>query len=156
MRKEDSMNTIRYITEYDIPPIIDLLQELNKSLEDSQLIDQRLVIENLRAMEEQKDTYENLVYINDGLVIGFISLLFYRSVYHRRGTAQINELIVKEGYRDKGIGKELLEYGIRRAKEKGMDEIEIGVEKGNTRAIQFYKKNGIEEEYLLLGKEFEK
>ena len=149
------MNIIRHITEDDTPHIIDLLQELNKSLEDNQLIDQSLVIENFKAMEEQKDIYENLVYVSDGIIVGFISLLFYRSVYHRRGTAQINELIVKEGYRDKGIGKELLEYGIGRAKEKGMDEIEIGVEKGNTRAIQFYKKNGIEEEYLLLGKEFE-
>jgi len=149
------MGTIRYITKDDVPFIIDLLKELDKSLEDNQRIDPELVIENLQAMEEQKDTYENFVYVNTGIIVGFISLLFYRSVYHRRGTAQINELIVKEGYRDQGIGKELLEYGIRRAQEKGMDEIEIGVEEENKRAIQFYKKNGIGEEYLLLGKEFE-
>ena len=82
-----------------------------------------------------------------------MSLLFYRSLFYKVGTTQVNELIIDKAYRNKGYGKELLEYGIKRAVERGMDEIEIGVEKENKKAIEFYKRNGIEEEYYLLGKE---
>lgn len=66
-----------------------------------------------------------------------MSLLFYRSLYHKNGTAQVNELIIDKAYRNKGLGKELLKFGIRRAQERGMDEMEIGVEKENNKAIKF-------------------
>ena len=35
-----------------------------------------------------------------------------------------------------------------------IDEIEVGVMKDNNRALSFYRRNGFEEEYLLLGKEY--
>jgi ribosomal protein S18 acetylase RimI-like enzyme len=37
-----------------------------------------------------------------------------------------------------------------------MDEIEVGTEITNTKAQNFYKKTGFNEEYVLLGREFEK
>ncbi len=35
-----------------------------------------------------------------------------------------------------------------------MDEIEVGTETDNAAARRFYKKNGFDEEYVLLGMEF--
>jgi len=112
------------------------------------------IVKHYNEMTKSKDIYENYVYEEDGAVIGFLSLIHYRSVYHKKGTTLINELVVLKGSRNKGIGGELLKYGIERAKEKGMDEIEVGVMKKNTKAIEFYKEHGITEEYYLLGMEF--
>lgn len=139
----------------DLEGIIKLLYQMNEALDEDQVFVENNVAEHFIKMEKQKETYENYVIEEDHKIIGYMSLLFYRSIYHRKGTAQINELIIDHEHRNKGIGKELLLYGIRRAQERGMDEIEIGVEKENSKAIKFYKENGIEEEYLLLGKEFE-
>ncbi len=81
-------------------------------------------------------------------------MIFYRSFFHKNGTALINELIVNSEFRNRNIGRELLEYCIKIAKDNEMDEIEVGVMKENIKAIEFYKRNNITEEYLLLGLEF--
>ena len=49
----------------------------------------------------------------------------------------------------------LLEVVIQEAKKREMDEIEVGVMKDNPKPIKFYKDNGINDEYLILGMEFE-
>jgi ribosomal protein S18 acetylase RimI-like enzyme len=90
----------------------------------------------------------------DDQVIGFLSLVLYRSFFHRKGTALVNELVVKKEFRNQQIGKALLEHAFSVATEAGMDELEVGVMKENTHALTFYRKNGFGEEYLLLGKEF--
>lgn len=148
------METIRQWRKEDIDSIIDLLYALNASLGEDQEIEKGNVVTHFQRMQHYPDIYENLVYEEDGNIIGFISILYYRSVYHRVGTALINELIVSENHRNKNIGKKLLETAIAHARQRGMDEIEVGVMKDNTNAIRFYKKNGVNEEYYLLGKEF--
>ncbi len=148
------MMIIRKWKVEDFIQIMSLLSEMNEALGEDQEIEFGNVFENFKAMEQQKDTYENYVIEENKKILGFMSLLFYRSIYHKKGTVQINELIVKKEYRSKGLGQKLLQYGIKVGRERGVDEIEIGVEKDNTRAIEFYKKNGINEEYVLLGKEY--
>ena len=145
--------TIRKWNVNDVDEIMNLLQQMNEALDEEQEINIENVSVHFTKMEEQKDTYENYVIDKENKVIGYMSLLFYRSLFHKVGTTQVNELIIDKAFRNKGYGKELLEYGIKRAIERGMDEIEIGVEKENKKAIEFYKRNGIEEEYYLLGKE---
>jgi len=151
--REYSMH-IRQWKEQDLNQIISLLHEMEDTLEEDQKIEYKNVYNHFQAMEQQKDTYENYVLVLDEKVIGFMSILFYRSIYHQKGTAQINELVVSKDYRNQGLGKQLLQFGIKIAKERGMDEIEIGVSKDNKKALDFYKRNGIDEEYVLLGKEF--
>ncbi len=145
--------TIRKWNINDLDEIMILLQQMNEALDEQQEINIESINVHFKKMEELKNVYENYVLVKDNKVIGYMSLLFYRSLFHKVGTAQMNELIIDKAYRNKSYGKELLEYGVKRAVDKGMDEIEIGVEKENKKAIEFYKRNGIEEEYLLLGKE---
>ncbi|GAK59929.1 GCN5-related N-acetyltransferase [Candidatus Vecturithrix granuli] len=145
---------IRKWQEQDLPQIIALLQELNEALGEDQEIDDSTVREHYVNMNEQPEVYENYVFEDNGMVAGFLSLLFYRTIYHKRGTALINELIVSKAYRNQKIGEQLLQYGMNAARERGMDEIEVGVMQDNIGAIKFYKKHGITEEYVLLGMEF--
>ncbi len=99
-------------------------------------------------------SYHNLVCEVDGQVRGFLSLVFYGSFFHRVGTALINELVIDSKQRGLGLGRQLIDAAIAEARARGMDEIEVGTEVNNLAAQQFYKKCGLNEEYVLLGMEF--
>jgi len=145
--------SIRNWKEEDLDEITTLMNELAESLKDDDyLISEETVRKLFKDMNNS--IYESYVYETDNRIVGFISLVFYKSIFHREGTALINELIVKEEYHNKGIGKDLLHYAIKRSLERGMDEIEVGVMQENLKAIEFYKRNGLTDEYLLLGKDF--
>jgi len=145
---------IRMWREEDLPEIYNLLNELNEALGEDQEISIETIKNHYTEMQRNKDIYQNYIYDIKDKVVGFVSIVNYRSVYHKNGTALINELIVSREYRNRGIGEELLRYCIKEAEWNEMDEIEVGVMKENRKAIEFYKRNGIDEEYLLLGKEF--
>jgi ribosomal protein S18 acetylase RimI-like enzyme len=106
-------------------------------------------------MAANPDFYFTLVAEQEGHVIGFISLLFYRVWFHPGGTALINELIVDDRYRNQGIGALLIDAAVKEAHSRGMDEIEVGTEQENLGAQRFYRRCGFNETYLLLGMEFE-
>jgi ribosomal protein S18 acetylase RimI-like enzyme len=145
---------IRSMTQDDIPAVLMLMNELSLALGEDEPVDDATLYGHYEAMQKNSDMYMNLVLEVDRQIVGFMSLLFYRSFLHHKGTALINELIIKKGFRGNSYGRELLNHGINTAKELGLDEIEVGVMKENVKALDFYKKNGMELEYCLLGMEF--
>ena len=54
----------------------------------------------------------------------------------------LSRLIVRKEYRKRGYGKALSEYVLSLAKEKGYNEIALGVDCDNTAAVKLYKKLG--------------
>lgn len=52
----------------------------------------------------------------------------------------VSRMIVKKEYRNQGIGSEILEFLIRKAKDMGFSEMTIGVDKDNVNALHLYKK----------------
>ena len=69
--------------------------------------------------------------------------------------ALINELVVSQAYRGRGIGQALVAKARDEALSRGMDEIEVGTEQDNLAARSLYQKCGFDQEYVLLGLEFE-
>lgn len=57
----------------------------------------------------------------------------------------VSRMIVKKEYRNCGIGSELLNFLIKKAKEKGYSEMAIGVDKDNENALHMYRKFGFTE-----------
>jgi len=145
---------IREWNEADLSEILILLDQLNEAQDENQELDIGNIQRLYQSMIALPEVYHNAIFEDGGVIIGFVSVVFYQSIYHKVGTALINELVVSDSHRNQGIGKALLNYVIELAKAKGMDEIEIGVMKDNTKAISFYKACGIDKEYLLLGMEF--
>lgn len=139
----------------DLPEINRLLNELARSINIPYHGDIQLLQKHFMLTESYRDVYSTHVAVAEGKIVGFVSIVYYSSALHRRGTALINELIVDDRFRGKGIGRDLLQYCINEAKVKGFDEIEVGAEPNNGKAIAFYKQNGIDQEYVLLGKEFD-
>ncbi len=57
----------------------------------------------------------------------------------------VSRMIVKKEYRNRGIGSEILEFLIKKAKEMGFSEMTIGVDKDNETALHMYRKYGFTE-----------
>ena len=86
---------------------------------------------------------------------GFLSMIFYRTFFHRGGTALVNELVVDGQQRGLGLGQLLMQTAITEALARDMDEIEVGTEEDNQAVQAFYSRAGLNERYVLLGMEFE-
>ena len=52
----------------------------------------------------------------------------------------VSRMIVKKEYRGRGIGSEILEFLINKAKKMGFSEMTIGVDKDNENALHLYRK----------------
>jgi len=57
----------------------------------------------------------------------------------------VSRMIVKKEYRNRGIGSDILEFLIAKAKEMGFSEMTIGVDKDNINALHLYRKYGFTE-----------
>jgi len=150
------MIIIRDLGKEDLISLKVLLDDLNNAIKFKHEINENDLNSVYVNIDKYPEIYSNYVAIENDKIVGFLSIVFYKTFLHKGGTALINELIVAETHRNKGIGKKLIQKAIQSAKSRGMDEIEVGTEITNTKAQNFYKKTGFNEEYVLLGREFEK
>ena len=92
-----------------------------------------------------------LVAEEDGLVVGLLSFM-YRHVESdkqvTRNVIFIDDLAVKEEYRGKGIGTQLLETIKERVKTENLDGLELQVNARNTAAKKMYEKFGFTEKSI--------
>ena len=88
----------------------------------------------------------------DKRIVGFCSLSVKNNLWQQGNLGHIDELIVDESFRRKGIGKELLHRLIRFAEEKGCRRIELDSAFHRTKAHDFYEENGFEKRALLFSK----
>ncbi|MEW6525029.1 MAG: GNAT family N-acetyltransferase [Bacillota bacterium] len=144
---------IRTLEITDLPAVAGLMEQLAESARTHAAPDIGLMANLHEQMAAMPEVYCNLVALVGGQVTGFISAIFYRSFFHRGGTALINELVVDRTHRGTGVGSRLVASVVDEATRRGMDEVEVGTEKTNEAARRFYRAAGFDEEYVLLGME---
>lgn len=66
------------------------------------------------------------------------------SLFRNFKTLYIDDLCIDENFRNTGIGKKLFAHSVEFARECGCYNIELNVWSFNDRAIEFYKKQGME------------
>lgn len=98
--------------------------------------------ENILVAEEDNNIY--------GVIIYKIKEVKEHINLKDRTTLWIDELVVDEKARKMGIGKNLFSEVKRIAKEKNYDEVELNCWNFNERAIQFYKKCGMNIQRLIM------
>lgn len=150
---------IEYIEKYK-ENVKDLLCELQEHIVN---IDKEKynIMSNKFREEYFKKTIKNLkenegkmfLYVKDEKVLGLSCCCIYneeKTEYDfccpKRG--YITELVVTKNSRNKGIGKELLNYTKKYLKEQNCKKTLIGVFAYNESAISFYKKNGYHERMI--------
>jgi len=144
---------VREMSTDDIPLVQYLMEQLNEVFETSHDISQNAINNTFREMRGQHTIYFNFVALLNNQITGFISAVIYKTFFHPKGTLLINELVVDKQHRGKKIGEALLRQAFEVARKHKVNEIEVGTTFENKAAIKFYKKNGLKDESIILGKE---
>ena len=76
-------------------------------------------------------------------VIGTLQLSLIQYLTYKGGIrAQIEAVRVHEAYRGRGIGKQLFEWAIQRAREKRAHVVQLTTDKKRPEALNFYERLG--------------
>ena len=111
--------------------------------------------ENLRDMADN-DAYEVLLAEDRGQIVGLLGLNFRHTLFHPAPSALIDELVVEQGHRRRGVGQRLMAEAIERCRAAGCCEIEVSTEQSNEAAQKFYRQHGFSHEAVLFELEFGK
>lgn len=86
---------------------------------------------------------ELMVVVNDLDIIGTFQMTFIPYLtYQGRWRAQIEAVRIRKDQRGKGIGQEVFEWAIQRAKQQGVHLLQLTTDKQRPEAIRFYEKLG--------------
>ncbi len=137
---------IRRAVQSDIPAMGQLLRELF-SIEDDFTVDFE---KQSRGLKLLLDTSSAIVLVveSDDQVIAMASVQTLISTAMGESVGLIEDVIVTEEYRGKGIGKKLLERVIEESVNAGMKRLALGVDNRNHHAIAFYEKHGFSTSHL--------
>ena len=144
---------IRNVTTQDLPMILDLLYKLGRPKPQN---------------NEEESRYENRIkqYLSDAdkqilvaqinfEIIGLVSMIFLPRLNQTQLELYIPELIVRDEYRNRGVGHKLINSCIEIGKKKKCHRIRL--ESGNVRKEShvFYKNLGFVQNALSFTKEIE-
>lgn len=128
----------------DVPFIVQMLanDKLGKLREDYQEpLPEKYYIafENINTDQNQ----ELIVVEKDGEVIGTLQLSFIQYLTYQGGIrAQIEAVRIREDLRGGGIGQQMFEWAIARAKERKAHILQLTTDKSRPEALHFYEKLG--------------
>ncbi|MCR5505454.1 MAG: GNAT family N-acetyltransferase [Bacilli bacterium] len=89
-----------------------------------------------------------IVFTIDDKIVGYSMLAMSFSTEYGVPCVWIEDIFVKEKYRNRGIGTEFFNY-LKREYPREQYRLRLEVEKDNERAISFYEQNGLTDiEYL--------
>lgn len=96
-------------------------------------------------LQQLKDEqYYGLVYEQKHHIIAFLHLRLEDQLHHAAKIAEIMELIVAENERSQGIGKALIQRGLRIAKQRGCIQMEVSSHHQRSNAHRFYERCGFQ------------
>ena len=139
---------VREATKADLPAIGKLLEDLTNAMDNTEGIDIGIAIKTCEHLLKDASSHF-LVAAREGTPVGFIYFTIRQTILHRSPSALIDELVVAEEYRGKGVGKQLVLAAIEKCRQLGCCEVEMSTEKTNLKARKFYKECGFEERGML-------
>jgi len=139
---------VREATKSDLPAIGKLLEDLTNAMDNTEGIDIGIAIKTCEHLINDASSYF-LVAAMEGTPVGFIYFTIRQTILHRSPSALIDELVVAEEYRGKGVGKQLVLAAIEKCRQLGCCEVEVSTEKTNLKARKFYKRCGFDERGMI-------
>ncbi|MBD2704271.1 GNAT family N-acetyltransferase [Spirosoma sp. BT702] len=91
------------------------------------------------------DSNQELIVVEDekGEMIGTLQLSFIQYLTYQGGIrAQIEAVRIREDQRGEGIGRQMMEWAIARARERNAHLLQLTTDKQRSEALRFYEKLG--------------
>jgi ribosomal protein S18 acetylase RimI-like enzyme len=95
-----------------------------------------------------------LLAVAENEIVGLLSCSVRPDLRHAGPAGLIEELIVSEAWRGRGVGRALLAEALSRLAAQGCVEVAVAVMPENARAIALYRAHGLADEALLLERHF--
>lgn len=135
--------TVREALPNDFEFIYQFLCDLQRKDFDRNLMES-LYLENIKS----DNLY--LVACEGSDVKGYLSCHFQTLLHHAGKVAEIQEVYVKQSFRNTGIGKLLVDEAKKLAKGKGAMQLEVTTRQIREKAIQFYIRESFEDSHKKL------
>jgi ribosomal protein S18 acetylase RimI-like enzyme len=142
------MAKIRKATKRDVPRLVDLMRGLTLTTSKAESKGVSTLGEYEKVFEKiQRDPNRTLfVAEHDGEVVGAADLLIAPNLSHRGlPWAVMENVIVDERMRRKGIARELVQHLVNVAKKSGCYKIGLSSDKRRTAAHRLYKSLGFDQ-----------
>ncbi len=136
---------IREASIEDAGVVVSLIQDLAGSWDETSPITSQVVVAYLSAPGSLA-----LLAEEEGQAVGLLSYSIRPNLYHAAPSCLIEELVVREGARGRGVGSALLQAVLERARAAGCVEISISAMRDNVRAIELYKRLGFTDDAVFL------
>ena len=127
---------IRRITLNDLEKVFEIMKQLYK---------ESLNYDKFQEIYKLKLTDENSYYvvaIENKQIVGILTAELQMKLHRVKKQIFIEDLIVDENFRNRGIGKELSQNAINYADDKACDVVELTSYIDNEKAHKFYENNG--------------
>jgi ribosomal protein S18 acetylase RimI-like enzyme len=147
----DAGTVIREATGKDTPNITHLIRQLAASSGETSPATDAYVDDYLASPGNRVLLAETC-----GEVVGLLSYSVKRNLYHAGDSCVIEELVVREDARGRGVGGALLLKLLSRMEAAGCAEVSVTVLPENSGAIRFYRRHGLTDEAVFLEKHFGK
>ncbi len=131
---------IRPGTSADLPQVLTLIRELAAFEREPDAVET-----TLESMQQdgfgERPVFEFFVAEDDQKIVG-LALYFYSYSTWKGKCIYLEDLIVTEAYRGRGLGRRLLDRVVMKAKEENAKRVVWQVLDWNTPAIEFYESLG--------------
>jgi len=142
---------IRQAGPGDEPAVVDLVQELAVTFDLPTTVDEHYVRHFLAS-----PVSDILLAVDDDATVGLLSYAMVPGLFHAADSGLIESLVIAEGRRGEGIGRQLLQTAVRLLEEKGCAEISVSAAAANEAAQKLYFEAGLTEASVLLQKHIER
>ena len=133
---------IENATLADIPALTALLDSLFAIEVDFSADTEKQILGLQMIIENPKHAIIKVARNDENKVIGMVSAQLVISTAQGSYSAWIEDMVVAEGFRGRGLGRRLLDEAISWAKEKGASRAQLLVDMENEPAIGYYQHLG--------------
>ena len=132
---------VLYAEHGDLDQLADLLAELF-TLENDFRPDREKQLRGLRLILDNPALGKLFVLRDQGRVAGMANVLITVSTAEGCRVMVLEDVIVRSEYRDKGLGRKLVEHALAWARTEGMSRATLLADRDNEAALGFYRKLG--------------
>jgi|SRR5688572_9258222 len=132
--------TFKEASCHDVPTVLNMMASFNAI--DNYPFDEMLTRQNLDHFVATPDLGRLWMIYSDELIAGYCVVAFGFSFEYKGRDAFVDEIYLREEFRNKGIGKQVIKFLEVQAKQLGVRTLHLEVERHNAKANKIYLDQG--------------